>query len=103
MNHFATIGILVVTSAVITSCRKGEEDPFLSLASRKSRISGEWTMSEYHRLLSSFYDGDTSSYFQIDGNEEQLIRTDDFSWYYQVWDTSEIVEYSIHIQRDGTW
>ena len=30
----------------ITGCKKGENDPFLSLKSRTARISGEWKLSE---------------------------------------------------------
>lgn len=29
------------------SCKKGENDPFMSLASRKARISGEWNVASY--------------------------------------------------------
>jgi len=40
---------LVVLSLVfplIESCKKGENDPFLSLSSRKSRVEGTWTVSK---------------------------------------------------------
>ncbi|HRH63758.1 MAG TPA: hypothetical protein PLI68_10565, partial [Bacteroidia bacterium] len=38
--------VLVVLAAVsvLPACKKGEEDPFLSLRSRKSRVAGEWTV-----------------------------------------------------------
>lgn len=41
---FAFIAIAGLTA--ITGCKKGENDPFLSLKSRKARISGEWKLSE---------------------------------------------------------
>ncbi len=43
------IAILVLLSLIlniITSCRKGEDDPFLSIYSREKRIIGEWKVSE---------------------------------------------------------
>lgn len=40
---FALIAIIGLTT--ITGCKKGENDPFLSLKSRKARISGEWKLS----------------------------------------------------------
>lgn len=41
---FAISTIIVFTS--ITGCKKGENDPFLSLKSRRARISGEWKLKE---------------------------------------------------------
>lgn len=41
---FAFIAIAGLTA--VTGCKKGENDPFLSLKSRKARISGEWKLSE---------------------------------------------------------
>lgn len=32
---------------VFNSCKKGEDDPFLSLRSRKSRVIGEWTIDTW--------------------------------------------------------
>lgn len=41
--------ILAVTALVavssLTSCKKGENDPFLSLKSRKGRLTGEWKLT----------------------------------------------------------
>ena len=36
--------IIIIAAPVITSCKKGEEDPFLSLKSRKARLVGEWKL-----------------------------------------------------------
>lgn len=43
MKHilFTTLSIAVLCAG-ISSCKKGEDDPFLSLRSRKARIAGEW-------------------------------------------------------------
>jgi hypothetical protein len=38
---------LLAIAAVAPSCKKGEEDPALSLSSRKSRFAGEWKVSTY--------------------------------------------------------
>ena len=37
------LGLLVV-AAVLPSCKKGDDDPFLSLRSRKGRVAGDWTV-----------------------------------------------------------
>lgn len=36
----------VALTAGISSCKKGENDPFLSMKSRKSRLAGEWTVTK---------------------------------------------------------
>jgi len=36
---------LLLTTAFVSSCKRGEEDPFLSLRSRDNRIMGEWTVT----------------------------------------------------------
>ncbi|MES2555150.1 MAG: hypothetical protein V4604_03315 [Bacteroidota bacterium] len=48
---FLSTAMLLLT-AVFTACKKGENDPFLSLRSRKARISGEWNLdyAEYVRI-----------------------------------------------------
>lgn len=38
---------LVITTVLMNGCKKGENDPFLSLKSRKARVAGEWTVSSY--------------------------------------------------------
>ena len=36
----------MVLVANLSSCKKGENDPFLSLKSRKARLCGEWTVTK---------------------------------------------------------
>lgn len=45
MKSKIIIGLLILGIILpIASCKKGENDPFLSLRSRKARISGEWEL-----------------------------------------------------------
>lgn len=47
MKNFRIVIILVISSLMVfNSCKRGEEDPFLSFKSRDSRISGEWMISD---------------------------------------------------------
>jgi hypothetical protein len=41
---FAVMAIIGVTT--VSSCKKGENDPFLSLRSRKARVTGEWKLTK---------------------------------------------------------
>jgi hypothetical protein len=36
--------VALTVAVVLPACKKGENDPFLSLRSRKSRVAGEWTV-----------------------------------------------------------
>lgn len=49
---------VIALGSVVTSCKKGENDPFLSLRTRKARVVGEW------KVVSS-----SSEYVETDGNK----------------------------------
>ncbi len=40
------VASMVIASFGFEGCKKGANDPFLSLSSRKSRVAGEWKVSE---------------------------------------------------------
>ncbi len=42
---FLLIAIIATTIIPLSSCKKGANDPFLSLRSRASRLSGKWTLA----------------------------------------------------------
>ena len=39
------VAAMAISSVGFVGCKKGEGDPFLSLASRKARLAGEWTVT----------------------------------------------------------
>jgi len=41
------ISILTIVSLIFNSCRKGEDDPWISLRSRNNRVIGKWKLEEY--------------------------------------------------------
>jgi hypothetical protein len=41
-----SVAVLLGTSAVVSSCSKYEEGPKLTLLSKKSRLTGDWKLSE---------------------------------------------------------
>jgi uncharacterized membrane protein len=72
---FAAAGLMLASP----SCKKGENDPALSLSSRKARVAGEWNMTNYvANTMNTESDGDwqsTSSTY-ADG-----VITSANSWY----------------------
>jgi hypothetical protein len=57
-----TLLLLLAGGLLLTACKKGEDDPFLSLKSRDARIRGEWKMTE-------------RTYSDNDGNSETFDGT----------------------------
>lgn len=56
----STIGILAL-SVNLSSCKKGENDPFLSLKSRKARLVGEWNLTKIEGTYSDVDPSDPSN------------------------------------------
>ena len=88
--------VLLIFASVFVGCKKGENDPFMSLLSRKARITGVWNLTsadyEFRDVDGSDTDVTTYSY---DGT--QMTETTDgigFAYTY-----SE----EITIEKDGTF
>jgi hypothetical protein len=43
------IVLMAVVSTAFTSCKKGEDDPALSLRSREARFVNQWTLTRYEK------------------------------------------------------
>jgi len=46
MKKIITLGTIFILALLIGSCKKGEDDPFFSLHTRKARLAGDWKMTE---------------------------------------------------------
>lgn len=45
MKKITQIMLFTVLVGVLGQCKKGEDDPFLSIRSRKARVAGEWSLT----------------------------------------------------------
>ena len=93
------LGLVFVVAAgtTVTSCKKGENDPFISLKSRKSRISGEWKL-----IAGEVIQTNTSASTSVSKTtltETTLTTTDAFGDV----DESSIGSYDLTIEKDGTY
>lgn len=71
--------VLVMIAGVFTSCKKGDGDPFFSLLSRKSRMAGDWKVSNLS-ILYSYKNVEEKTTF--DGNKKvYLYRVKDSIWH----------------------
>jgi hypothetical protein len=64
-----SLGLLFVGST-FTACKKGENDPFMSMKSRKARVAGEWTVS------SSEGTETTKENYQSGGDTYSVVQTE---------------------------
>jgi ABC-type phosphate transport system substrate-binding protein len=64
--------VLLAAILVLPSCKKGENDPFMSLHSRKARVVGEWTL----KSGSITYNGSTTVYPQANYTETVEFKGD---------------------------
>ena len=97
------IGVVCVLLAMTSaSCKKGDEDPFFTLASRKARISGTWKMTSINSEQEYMMDTFLYSSSNLSGDESTISETlvydsENYSTTYH------IDEYSCTINKNGTW
>jgi len=89
------------------SCKKGENDPGLSLSSRKARISGEWNVSSYESMWhtvdgsDSWHNTETFDGSKITGTWEQTVSGTTTSGNDP--DITTVSLYDMIINKDGTY
>lgn len=85
-NLLVVLSIGALLSPALQSCKKGDEDPALSLRSRKGRLAGDWEVSSYEETTtftqnsSTFIGPSTNSSssngtlkVSYDGKEKQFV------------------------------
>ena len=101
---FVPISILFTITFCFYSCKKGDNDPFLSLQSRKSRLIGEWkvtneviTESEIYvdsnLSINSIYDGLKKMNIIVTQTSKGNTSSKDSTYYSQ----------TLSIKKDGTY
>jgi hypothetical protein len=92
----AILFLLVVALAipVFQSCKKGDNDPLISLRSRKARLAGEWTLSEGN-IWETWSDGSLHNYAFTESSRTLTISGDN----------PNTISYTemITIKKDGTF
>ena len=88
------VSALVVATSLV-GCKKGEEDPFLSLRSRKARITNTWELSQRVSEYSESGDVSTTTTDYVDG----VATREDSDGDITTWNQTTEVE----ILKDGTY
>lgn len=92
MRTLKFIILVILTVSMFFGCKKGENDPFLSLKSRKARLVGEWKLVEGSSTVIDSSNTDTYTF-----SETTLI-----SFEGGVWDTLPYTE-TYTFENDGTY
>lgn len=111
---------IVIVACCMPACKKGKEDPWLSLRSRNARVTGEWKMTAMESA-STLIDNATYPYYSEQDEEVTTITYDGIleitisnhilttgtptittDWSYVSTSVDE-VSYSLKINKDGTF
>lgn len=57
--------LLVVAVTTLEGCRKGENDPLISLRSRDARVTGEWKLVAYESTRTDFFSFGATSITEV--------------------------------------
>lgn len=94
--------LFLAVIAGIVACKKGDEDPAFTLATRKARLSGEWTIKSYTANSTWMEDGETINTTAETGSANNFNLTSTYQLY-SIEEDKEVADYSLTIKKDGTW
>lgn len=110
---YTLIMAAAIAASALPSCKKGENDPFLSLRTRKARVAGEWKVTSgkgsntqtgaWNPYTSSWtYDGSTQSETE-GGNTTSFPRTITYSFEKDGTYTHTDISDGATVTTTGTW
>jgi hypothetical protein len=99
------IVLSMVISIVMPACKKGEDDPFISLRSRKSRVAGEWKVESKEDLKNIMVSSPSQN---IDAVEKTSISGSSYSNVYtdavgSNTKTGTVNTYNMNFDKDGNF
>ena len=98
MKKLLSIIIVIALAApFFTACKKGENDPGISLKSRTARLVGEWEVLTYDQKDTD-NDGDTET-ISVDGSSFMMTSV----WSGTTYTSTGTASISMTIEKDGTF
>lgn len=101
MKRFFLLIPAFITVLFFKGCKKGEDDPALSLRTRKARLSGEWRLKEGTASYTALYNGAIYNYaFRFNG-----IKCEEYVTDYYGTPTIHTFAYllNVKLEKDGTF
>ncbi len=100
---FLTLSAIVI-ALVFTGCKKGENDPFLSLKSRTGRLAQEWKLSsEDYTTVSKTGSVTTTEHYTYDGSIETITTTYTLSGNSSTSTATKTYSKETTFDKDGTY
>lgn len=87
---------VLLASVLCTGCKKGDDDPKLSLRSRKARISGDWLIESGRASLTLY---NYSELYKLDGSRITIYSTPVFAPVIGL----GVYKLRLQIEKDGTF
>lgn len=104
---------IIVTSSVFVfdSCKKGDEDPFLTIQSRKARVTGDWTLNSDNKHTETLDQNGSTTIedFVISGTSINITTETKNSAHDTIItvgtseDGGEVLQSLIKFEKDGTF
>ena len=101
MKRILTLLLITLIAFGINGCKKGEDDPFLSLRTRTARLTGKWSVSKMLKEDISTYDGSTVSIVDEFDGETQVTTVTNSNG--QVTTTTSQYTVNYEFRKDGTF
>lgn len=96
--------ITITTLGFMQSCKKGENDPFLSLRTRKARIAGEWKLSASEsKYTSTSPNSSNSSTTTYDGATETTVQSVTINGNTTSTTSTAVYTFNIEFDKNGTY
>jgi hypothetical protein len=103
-NIFAPLLSIFILTLCLSSCKKGENDPFLSLQTRKARLIGEWKVTnEVITASESYLDSNLNINSVYDGYEKMNIVVTETPSGNKTSKDSTYYSQSLSIKKDGSY
>lgn len=106
-SQIAILGVVCMTCILqLTSCKKGVDDPLLSLRSRKARLIGNWELIDFTYNSFDGHEFRPLNYSYQGSFKDGIVTVKERSQIDNVFhDTTYQYPYSyhIHIRKDGTY
>lgn len=99
-------GALSMCLIFVSGCRKGKEDPFLSLRSRTNRITGDWKLVEATGAHTETRQSDTLritynwNFKSANGRDSLIITTSSDAWTDDVIEVHKFYECRLSMKKD---
>ncbi len=102
----------VIFTSALSSCKKGEEDPFFSLRSRKQRVVGDWNFTTFNQDLTTVYSASNVTIHRTEDvefvdaenfNIEVTTTTTNPSKSVTIEETGTLTDFHINFAKDGNF